>query len=782
MKEVATEAARGITVTDAEIDERVLAKLDSYLETLADLNASVDLKVADGIRKDLNRLKPKSDIDASFLKLLGEHDDPLFNGINTLHRVGLMSANQKFRNEFASTALATGLASRRPQEGYEMVYAPNMVNTVGPLAGLYFAKNVAGVLHETFGAGRSGFDSKSTQMINKVWNGVSRASGIAILTSTKLGVGYWVRNSLGAPILSAAQGVIINPFRAQTRASFVDTFRGSFQRLPTDEARRERILRLIELNVINDQSQGRVVSDLLRGFISTPENDMREIIADLEEARATKDAGGVFKRMMQKGHIKGLWDLVGSKANIPIDFLGALDSAIDAFAKVNMFDFELDVIERHYGDTMTAADREVLAAKKVKATLPGHTQVVDAVKSFQRNPLAAVFVPFARFKSEIFRTMTNTIPLAIDEIKEGGIMARRGVRRLAGFTATMFAGGTVIGTLATVIFRALAGDDEEEDEVVGEDGKVRKLSVDELSALREALPVWQRGHSLFAQMLPGGKLQYVDMTYVLPHSQLTDMVSIVAEGIQTGKGVDASRLASYIGNEILGAQIAATALKETLANRDDFGQPIYLETDSPGTKFVRMLMHYGKGAVAPQVAKKGYEAFRSGQQNTKEMIIGEFLGVRPRTETLADIESRGFRNLKASLDEAVGIVGKASGSRSMDQGDIDKLVDRHQDALNQTQRRMSLFMHAMKQMGSTDSSLIASAKYYKFSDDTLVSARDGYRIAWRPNEAWVRKAYLNAERGGEQDPREKVDMILQSVRRKQDLYWVTDGGYGFPAE
>ena len=782
MREVATETSRGITVTDAEIDARVLEKLDSYLDTLADLNASVDLKASDGIRKDLNRLKPKSDIDASFLKLLGEHDDPLFNGINTLHRVGLMSANQKFRDEFAATALTTGLASRRPQEGYEMVYAPNMVNTVGPLAGLYFAKNVAGVLHETFGAGRSGFDSNSTQMINKIWNGVSRASGFAILTSTKLGVGYWVRNSLGVPILSAAQGVIVNPFSARTRDSFVDTFRGSFQRLPTDEARRERILRLIELNVINDQSQGRVVSDLLRGFVSTPENDMREIIADLEEARATKDAGGVFKRMMQKGHVKGLWDLVGSKANIPIDFLAALDSAIDAFGKVNMFDFELDVIERHYGDTMTAADREVLAAKKVKATMPGHTQVVDAVKSFQRNPLAAVFVPFARFKSEIFRTMTNTIPLAIDEIKEGGVMSRRGVRRLAGFSATLAAGGTVIGTIATVIFRALAGDDEEEDEVVGEDGKVRKLSVDELSALREALPVWQRGHSLFAQMLPGGKVQYVDMTYVLPHSQLTDMVSIVAEGIQTGKGADASRLASYIGNEILGAQIAATALKETLTNRDDFGQPIYLETDSPGMKLGRMLMHYGKSAATPQALKKGYEALRSGQQNTKEMFIGEFLGVRPRTETLADIESRGFRNLKAALDESVGIIGKASGSRSMDQGDIDKLVDRHQDALNQTQRRMSLFMHAMKQMGSTDRSLITSAKFFKFSDDTLASARDGYRIAWRPNEAWVRKAYLNAERGGEQDPREKVEMILQSVRRKQDLYWVTDGGYGFPAE
>jgi hypothetical protein len=44
------------------------------------------------------------------------------------------------------------------------------------------------------------------------------------------------------------------------------------------------------------------------------------------------------------------------------------------------------------------------------------------------------------------------------------------------------------------------------------------------------------------------------------------------------------------------------------------------------------------------------------------------------------------------------------------------------------------------------------------------------------------EAYLNAERRGEQDTSENLQMIQQSVRRKQDLYWVTDGGYGFPAE
>ena len=73
-------------------------------------------------------------------------------------------------------------------------------------------------------------------------------------------------------------------------------------------------------------------------------------------------------------------------------------------------------------------------------------------------------------------------------------------------------------------------------------------------------------------------------------------------------------------------------------------------------------------------------------------------------------------------------------------------------------------------------------KWGAFSDHTLASARDGYRVAWRQNKAWVEKAYLNAERRGEQDTSENVQMIQQSVRRKRHLYWVTDGGYGFPAE
>jgi len=343
-------------------------------------------------------------------------------------------------------------------------------------------------------------------------------------------------------------------------------------------------------------------------------------------------------------------------------------------------------------------------------------------------------------------------------------MSRRGVQRLAGFIGTTTAVPTIIGTLATTVFRALSGDDEDE----------RMLDVFERAALREALPDWQRGHSLFAQVLKGGKVQFIDMTYILPHSQLTDMIKIISDGIRTGNGVEGSRLASYVANEIIGVQIAASSVGEILSNRDDFGQPIYVETDPAPTKVIRMLTHFGKNAMTPAAAAKLIEVSRTGQQNAQEILLGEVLGVRPRTLTFGDIERRAFRNLKALQDSSVSIIGELVSGRYKSQEDVDKVVNRHQDAMNQTQSRMSNFMRTMKDLGSPESSTYASAKLFRFSDDTIQSAYAGYRIAWKPNKAWAEKAYFNAKQSEEQDPNEKVGMVFKSVGKKPDIYWVND--------
>jgi hypothetical protein len=39
----------------------------------------------------------------------------------------------------------------------------------------------------------------------------------------------------------------------------------------------------------------------------------------------------------------------------------------------------------------------------------------------------------------------------------------------------------------------------------------RKLTPEELASLREALPIWQRGHTLHARLMKDGKVQFVDL-------------------------------------------------------------------------------------------------------------------------------------------------------------------------------------------------------------------------------------------------------------------------------
>lgn len=752
----------GKPYTSQDVDDLTLRKLDNYLSSLETMTSAVDRQTIDSIRKDLNRFKPKKDIDSTFRELLGEIEDPLANAVNTAFRVGMLSANDKFKKDFAKTALDLGLASKDAKAGWVTSFAASSSKTTGDLAGLYFDPKVAGVINEMFGVNMKGLTSNSTGIMNGVGRAIMGVSGAAIQMKTQLGFGYWPRNVIGGYILSAAQGILMNPFSAKGSQSMKESWSGSFSALGTDEEQRNSILRLIQLNVLNDQSQGRAAQDLLRGLIATPEQDLQALMAAVDEARITNDAGGVVARLKAEGYITGGLAKAYSGYAKVTDFLAALDGAIDGTFKANAYYYELGIIQKHFGDAMSVEAQEEAAARKVKLTFAGHSQVIDIVKSFNKTPMAAVFLPFARWKSEVFRTMLNTVPLALEEIKQGGVMARRGAQRLAGFTATIAAAPVIVGTLMTTFFRALTGGEEEE----------RELTAVELAALRESLPKWQRGHQIRAQVLKGGKIQMIDMSYVLPHSQLTDAVGIITEGFKTGDGINGSRLASYIVNDLIGTQIAATSVDEILNNENDRGQPIYLETDNSATVMMRVLGHFGKGVVVPSGAAKIIDITRTGQTNASELIWGEILGSRPKTNTFGEIERRGFRNLKGLLDDSVSTIGELTSGRFKSDKEIDEVVDRHQDGLNETQRRMNRFMRSMVSMGSEESSVYASAKIYKFSDDTIGSAYQGYRIAWRPNDKWNQKTYFNAQQAKEQDPMQKIQSINRSVNRKGSVYYV----------
>jgi hypothetical protein len=766
-------AANGMPVTDAAIALRTAEMLDDYLATLQRLSTSVDPAMVESIKQDINRLKPKRDINEAMRELLGEHDDPMYNAVNTLHRVSQMAINQRFQKDFAKQLIDLKLATRNPDPNSKdqvQLYDARMHPTVGPMAGLWVDKNIANVWREAFGSNGSGQESNSTALISGVGRGLSRLTGLSMHVKTQLGVGYYVRNAIGGFIMGAAQGILWTPFTKAGRDAAIQSRNAAFSNL-TDEQHREQVLRLIELNILNDQSQSRVVQDLLRGFASTPQNDLAELMADIEEARVTEGKGGAIANALKTGkftgHLKGLAALGTAKYGSFVQVLSALDATVDGMYKANAFYFELNALKQHHGDSLSQEELEVAAARKVKLTFAGHSQVIDPVKSFNRSPLAQVVLPFARWKSEVIRTMLNTVPLALEEIAAGGSMRMRGVRRLAGFTATLTAAPMILGTFATLVFRALTGDDEDDE---------RRLNRDELAGLREALPEWQKGHQLFAQVLSGGKVQLIDMSYVLPHSQITDISSMMIDGIASGRGIEGGRIASYVVKDMIGTQIAFGTADQILNNRDDFDRPIYLETDSTAHKVGSILSFYVRNAAEPSVVAKGRDILRTGQQNRLELIAGELLGVRPKSYQFDDIERRGFRNLKTVQDNAVGVIGELASGRYKDGDQIGEIVDRHQDGLNETQRRMNQFIRTMSSLGSSQASIRASAKLYRFSDDTIDSAFSGYRVAWYPDSGnkWADKVYENTQRAGEQDPAEKLRLIYEALQRKPDLYWVNE--------
>ena len=755
----------GKPYSNKDVDARTVELLDQYLETLEKVHSSVDKTVVDSLRKDLDRFKPKKDIDGALRALLGEIDDPLANAVNTLHHVSMLSANENFRKSFAEAAIATGLASKTPFSDWRPVYPASTEATMGPLAGLYMEPKAAAALLEAFGSSPFAPQSNSTSMVSTAGTVLSRVSGAVVFGATKLGFGYWPRNGLGGFLLGAAQGILWNPLTKDTRTSLVQAVRTAFSSLPTDEEKRNAMLRLTELGVLNDTALGRETLDLTRGLLTTDEQVLKDMMADVEEARLTGEAGGIFARMKQKPATKALFDLLGKTYTKPVEILTALDAAIDGAAKANAYYFELNVIEKHYGDSKTTEEKEVMAARKIKLTFPSHSQRYDPVKAFGRSTAAMLVVPFIGWKSEVFRTMSNTPRLAMQEIKEGGSMAVRGWRRLLGFTITLSIGGSAVGGAITALFQTLTDDEEEED---------RKLTPEELASLREALPIWQRGHTLHARLMKDGKVQFVDLSSLMPYSQLTDMGQIIIDGIQTGDGIDSSRLASYVATQLLGTQIAATAVFEAANNEDDFGNSIYVETDPAPVKMERMFKHLLQSAIKPAGYKFVEKVTREGNQQRQEQLLGEVFGGKLNTLDNAEIQRRAFRGLKALQDSAHSTISEVTSGRYMDQDRVDDIVDRHQDAVNESQRRLSRFMGSMLDMGSNPDVVAANAAVYRFSKPTIESSMQGYRIPWVPNDKWFETVYRNVLSGKEQDPVERILMIRQAASKKPDVYWVRE--------
>jgi hypothetical protein len=739
----------GQTLTEDQVARKTLEALDKYLIKLdTEAKQSKESGTMNTIKRDVNRLLRKKDFDEPLRELLGEVTDPFENAVRTIYSVGRLAANDRFLRGFARQAIKSELASKEPKDGMVLLFPPSENAELGDLAGLYVRSDVAAAIRQELGPKNRDQEARSMEIMNNFGRMMSKVSGVSVVTQTLGSVGFYPRNILGGMALSTAQG-IINPIYMREAAKLA--IRANLLASDSQETR-DAIRRLTELQIVRDETRGRMAMDMFRGFAATTDEQLEELLNDIVEAQASGNIDKIAKKLNIKKEVL-------SKAGSVVDILAGFNNIIDSAFKINAYMYELDTLKAAYGDTESLGKLEVMAARKVKLTFPTHSDQASLVKSFNRSPFAMLVLPFIRWKSEVLRTMFNTVPLAMEEINSGNATIKaRGIKRLVGFSSTILGGGTAFGLVFGTLFTLLAGsgDDEDKDKQLG-----RVLSRDEMGALREGLPEWQRNHGVFARLIGKDGVQVIDLSNILPYSQLTDVFKL-------GLGGDAKGIAQYLVKDLIGTQIAAGTLIEAANNTDDFGNPIVMQSDNALTSFVKLSSYVGKNAFQPSAYKKLKDILRYGQQDATLLIAGELTGARPMVHKLSDIEYRAMNKIKTTMDENVSMLSPLSAAKAFDPKEAEALIDKHQTASNTTQKRLYNFMQNMKSMGSTEESLLITGDKVRISELRLSNALMGRNSPWIPNAAWFNKLIQNKERGGEQDPNPLIDEVVRVVSNKAD--------------
>jgi hypothetical protein len=710
---------------------------------------------------------PKGNINKELMELLGVVEDPLENAVRTMVAVTKIAANNTFLRSTYDTLLSMNLASTKqtPEMGVKALRA-DKDGSLSPLSDLFTTPEIANALQAEWGVNARNAERNTDSVMREGGRALMAVASFATTSKTLFSFGFYPRNAVsGQGLLLSAQGIL--PINRYTKEAYRLARRAYFESAKRTPEQDAMIQRLIELQVLADDTQGRVAMDIMRGFVTDNEQDLDALLRDFQEAT--------------EGKPKKLLDRIGSSAagktyGKTIDILASFNNLFDGAVKTQAYMYELDVLKKDNAaalakDPTLLAGLELRAADKVKMTMPSHSRQLPIVKSLNQTSVGMVFFPFARWKTEVFRTMYNTPRLALKEIREGGPAEKaRGWKRLTGFTGTLAFGGSAVGAVYAAIFRAIGG-------LLGEDEEkkdTRELNNDELYALRESLPVWQRGHALHTRLV-GGQVQVIDMTAITPYAQLTDLFVITHEGIVNKESDwNAKRTAGYVAQQLIGTQIAATALNEVLNNSDDFGQPVYRDTDNPVEVTGKILAHFGGSALKPAAVDQFMRATRGGEQDRWEIITGELIGARPRNHKMSEIEYRAFRGVKKMLDDSAQIKASLVTGRKIDDDEVVKTLEDHQESLNRTQRKLAKVMQGLQSMGSTRGGLFGSGKNAGFSAQRLALAEKGDNLRWVPNQDWLKGVYQNMKRTGEDDPMNRINLIRRTLSGMPATYGVLE--------
>jgi len=237
--------------------------------------------------------------------------------------------------------------------------------------------------------------------------------------------------------------------------------------------------------------------------------------------------------------------------------------AIDDTTKYMAWKSELARLQR-YAPNLPLDLAERRAADRVRETMPTYSEIPKFVRELSQLGIAPSFVSFTW---EVFRTAKNTARIAATDLAEGlrtgnAAQAADGGRRLAALLTVL---GASSGAGLALMSRRENEIDEKQDE-----------------AVRFFGTPWNREGTLFYNTpVEGGKVQFSNASYLLPHALLFEAVQAGLRGDNFEDG--AKRFLNAFKQQFLSADggvLLGPAMEAFVGNDRETGRPV-VNRESP---------------------------------------------------------------------------------------------------------------------------------------------------------------------------------------------------------
>ena len=298
-----------------------------------------------------------------------------------------------------------------------------------------------------------------------------------------------------------------------------------------------------------------------------------------------------------------------------------------------------DVVRRFNsadGKLIEITELDEYAANEVAKHMQNYAGVPQFVRTARLLPAADFFA----FTTEIIRTQKNIIKTALKDIKEGQQLMRTGKENADGTLkgqAQSVAGqrrlGSVIAAQSAAPALAAAGYAVTgmDQPATDENGKELPYTVKEgYEAFDQE---WQRGADFLYLGVPeDGKARRINLSYLNPWSKTQDPIRAGIRALSSDSDIDSS-LDEAFGRsvwqplkETFGFSMLADAALSMAFNVDEFGRPIFRETDTAGEKFrngvVTTLETFEPGLI--KTARDFSTSLNAPAKEVRDTVLGSY--------------------------------------------------------------------------------------------------------------------------------------------------------------